>query len=257
VILVGHSYAGMVITGVAERVPDRIAHLVYLDAFVPEDGKSLMDYQPPEMAQMFRERTQAEGEGYKLPAVIPPEVFGVTDEDDLAWAAPRMDPHPFKTKLDPVCRRDLRASLVPRTFVYCNSPAAGPFGQFAEKVRNDPAWGYLEMPTGHSVMITHPGLLADFLLGLAAPASAGERPLTSLEGPVTLVDGELQLRIPLAAGGSELIEVTQTVSRVEGDHLVVVIPDWLAAKLSISAGSIVHVDDSEGGFNIWPLQGPC
>ena len=88
VILVGHSYAGMVITGVAGRTPERIAHLVYLDAFVPEDGKSLMDYQPPEMAELFHEGTRTEGEGYKLPAVIPPEVFGVTGEADLAWLRP-------------------------------------------------------------------------------------------------------------------------------------------------------------------------
>jgi pimeloyl-ACP methyl ester carboxylesterase len=92
----------MVITGVAEKAPERIAHLVYLDAFVPEDGKSLMDYQPPEMAEMFRERTRTEGDGYRLPAVIPAEAFGVSDRADLAWLRARTNPHPLKTKLDPV-----------------------------------------------------------------------------------------------------------------------------------------------------------
>lgn len=167
VILVGHSYAGMVITGVAGKAPERIARLVYLDAFVPEDGKSLMDYQPPEMTQLFYERTCTEGEGYKLPAVIPLEAFGVTDVDDLAWLCPRIDPHPFKTKTDPVHAGGARAAAIPRTFVYCNAPAAGPFGQFAERVKQDPEWEYVEMATGHEVMITHPALLADFLLRLA------------------------------------------------------------------------------------------
>jgi hypothetical protein len=59
--------------------------------------------------------------------------------------------------------------------VYCNAPAVGPFGQFAERVKHDPSWGYAEMPTGHDVMVTDPELLADFLLGLADAAFAGRQ----------------------------------------------------------------------------------
>ncbi len=167
VILVGHSYSGMVVTGVAYRVPDRIAELVYLDAFVPEDGKALVDYQPPQTRELFMEKTRTEGEGYKLPALIPPEAFGITDEADLAWVRPRMDPHPFKTKLDPVRLADPRGAGIPRTFIRCTDPADPPFAQFAQRVRSDGSWRYLELATGHGAMITKPRELADLLLGLA------------------------------------------------------------------------------------------
>ncbi len=171
VILVGHSYAGMVITGVAEKTADRIAHLVYLDAFLPENGKSLVDYQPPQMLEKFLKMTREEGEGFKLPSLISPEEFGVTDEEDLVWVRPRMNAHPLKTKTDPVHISDPRAARIPRTFVYCNDPAVGPFGQFADRVREDESWAYFELATGHDAMITAPEEVADLLLQLADQAS--------------------------------------------------------------------------------------
>nr|NLO27410.1 alpha/beta fold hydrolase [Actinomycetota bacterium] len=167
VILVGHSYSGMVVTGVAYSVPDRIAQLVYLDAFVPEEGKALVDYQPPQTRELFVEKTRTEGEGFKLPALIPPEAFGITDEADLAWVRPRLDPHPFKTKLDPVRFDDPRGAGIPRTFIRCTDPADLPFAQFAEHARSDGSWRYVELATGHAAMITKPRELADLLLGLA------------------------------------------------------------------------------------------
>ena len=167
VILVGHSYAGMVIAGVAEKAAERIAHLVYLDAFVPADGKSLADYQPPEILQLFQESTLKEGEGFKLPCVIPAEAFGVTAENDLAWVRPRLDPHPLKTKLDAVRLTNPKAAQIPRTYIYCNDPAVGPFGQFAERIRHDASWQYAELQTGHDAMITAPENVAELLLRCA------------------------------------------------------------------------------------------
>ena len=173
VVLVGHSYGGMVIAGVAEKAATRLAHLVYLDAFVPDDGKSLADYQPPEILAMFHEKANTEGEGYKLPS-FPAEVFGVTNEDDLAWVKPRLSPHPFKTKLDAVRLTNLKAAQIPRTYIYCNNPAVGPFGQFAERLQADEAWQYLELATGHDAMITEPEMLSELLLEIAEKSSAGK-----------------------------------------------------------------------------------
>jgi pimeloyl-ACP methyl ester carboxylesterase len=167
VILVGHSYAGMVITGVAEKAAERISHLVFLDAFVPADGKSLSDYQPPEILQLFEDSTRKDGEGFKLPAVLTAEAFGVTTADDLSWVRPRLNAHPARTKSDPVSRRHPRAARIPRTFIYCNDPAVGPFGQFAEAIRNDKSWRYEELATGHDAMITAPRELTQILLSLA------------------------------------------------------------------------------------------
>jgi len=181
VILVGHSYSGMVVTGVAYRVPDRIAELVYLDAFVPEDGKALVDYQPPQTRELFMEKTRTEGEGYKLPALIPPEAFGITDEADLAWVRPRMDPHPFKTKLDPVRLADPRGAGIPRTFIRCTDPADPPFAQFAQRVRSDGSW----RPSRGSLPICCSGWPADPRAG--SPACHRRRP-RSLRNPDTMVE---------------------------------------------------------------------
>jgi pimeloyl-ACP methyl ester carboxylesterase len=164
VVLVGHSYAGMVIAGVAEKAAERIVHLVYLDAFVPADGKSLANYQPPEILQLFRESSQKDGEGFRLPCVIPAEAFGVTAENDLAWVRPRLNPHPLKTKLDAVRLTNPKAAEIPRTYIYCNDPAVGPFGQFAERLQRDRSWRYAELATGHDAMITAPDNVAELLL---------------------------------------------------------------------------------------------
>ncbi len=121
VILVGHSYAGMVITSVAEKCPDRLANLVFLDAFVPNNGQALIELFPPEMADRLREQARLEGEGYRLPSSSP-EIFAVTKEEDLAWVKPRLTVQPFKTYLNPVQIVNPRSAKVPHTYVYCQHP---------------------------------------------------------------------------------------------------------------------------------------
>ena len=78
--------------------------------------------------------------------------------------------------------------------------------------------------------------------------------VASLEGPVELVNGELILRIPLAAGGEELAPVAKGIGRIQEDELVVVIPKWLAAKLALVEGSIVAIDNRNGKFNLTPVE---
>ena len=74
--------------------------------------------------------------------------------------------------------------------------------------------------------------------------------VVSLQGPVEKIGGKLVLRIPLSAGGEELIQCSRGISEIEDDFLKIVIPDWLAAKLAISEGSLVQVDNREGKFNM-------
>jgi hypothetical protein len=74
--------------------------------------------------------------------------------------------------------------------------------------------------------------------------------VTSLKGPVEKIDGKLALLIPLVVGGNELVECSRGIAEVEGDYLKIIIPDWLAEKLSIREGQIVHVDNSSGQFNL-------
>ena len=100
VILVGHSYAGMVIAGVAARVESRLAQLVYLDAFMPEDGKALKDYTDLPLEELVREK----GGGWRLTYEMlgsPPTRFGVEESEALAWLIPRLRDQPFRTHSQP------------------------------------------------------------------------------------------------------------------------------------------------------------
>ena len=78
--------------------------------------------------------------------------------------------------------------------------------------------------------------------------------IVSLKGPVEKVNGKLVLRIPLVAGGEELVSSARGIGSVEGDYLVVAIPDWLAEKIDITEGSWVHVDNHDGKFHIQPAS---
>lgn len=158
VVLVGHSYAGMVITGVADRVADRIRHLVYLDAFVPADGQSLFDISRPERREIFRE--QARQHRGLIPSP-PPQLFGVTDPPAVDWVAARLGPQPVHTFEQPLTlRSDPAAAALPRTYLYClRGPLVPIFEPFAARARTDPGWGYQELITAHDAMITTPHAL--------------------------------------------------------------------------------------------------
>ncbi len=129
-ILVGHSYGGMVATGVADRARERLTHLVYLDAFAPEDGKSATDYMPVERAGMVRKSAI---DGWKVPPLnpIPPD----TTPADVAWVGPRRVPQPLQCFEQKLALKDGPLSL-PRTYIYAQRHNAGdPFRQFMDRAR--------------------------------------------------------------------------------------------------------------------------
>jgi len=163
IILVGHSYAGMVVTGVADRVPSLIKHLVYLDAFVPENGKSLLDYvEPARQAEVIKTGRET---GFMTPLPMP--LLGVTKPEDVAWVSRRLVNQPFKTLSQPVRLFNSAGPSVARTYIYCSKPPTGAFDQFANVIRNNPTWTFHDMNTGHDVMITDPQGLAKILLSVA------------------------------------------------------------------------------------------
>ncbi len=164
VILVGHSYGGMVITGVAERTAGRLTHLVYLDAFVPLDGQSLLEFASQPLRTTIQEQAQATG---GLVPPFPVEAYGVTTETDVRWVGPKLVLHPFKTFAQPVRLTHGAATKLPRTYIYCHQPAMGPFDQFAERTKAAPGWRYRELATGHDAMVTMPRELTNLLLEIA------------------------------------------------------------------------------------------
>jgi pimeloyl-ACP methyl ester carboxylesterase len=153
-VLVGHSYGGMVATGVADRAPELVRRLVYLDAFVPQHGQSLSDL-------VQRAPTAAPLEGWLVPPNPPaPD----TSAEDLAWVTPLRMHHPARCFTQKISLQQLKPPF-PRTYIHC-SKKVGPdvFAQFAEKYRAAPGWDFVDMPESHSPNITAPAALAEVLL---------------------------------------------------------------------------------------------
>ncbi|HET8618858.1 MAG TPA: alpha/beta hydrolase [Acidimicrobiales bacterium] len=168
VILVGHSYGGMVITGVADRAADRVGHLVFLDAATPVGGESLADIAAPLMrAARARGRVVDGVELVLFPGTEPLPHYGVTDPDDIAWMAERLTPHPYACFEQPLRLTDEAALwAIPQTHIVCTSTLATRDPGRTEPAR---AAGRLwDIDTGHDLMITEPAAVADLLLRVAA-----------------------------------------------------------------------------------------
>jgi pimeloyl-ACP methyl ester carboxylesterase len=163
VILIGHSYGGMVATGVADRARARVKHLVYLDAFAPKDGQSAFDLLPPDIAAKMQAGAAASESGYGIPSNPMPSD---TAPEDVAWASPRRKPQPvkaFATKLrlsaEPSC---------PRTYIYAKKAGIGDtFRQFAERAKRE-GWHTVELDSSHNPHITTPQALLAILNEVAA-----------------------------------------------------------------------------------------
>jgi pimeloyl-ACP methyl ester carboxylesterase len=163
VILVGHSFAGMVISPVAEQVPDRLAHLVYLDAMVPADGENAIDVIP--MTQFLIDRAAQSAVAWRVPPLpeLPPPagLFGVTDPADVAWVRTMLSDEPVRCFQQRVRLGNPAATAIARTHIHC--VAGAPPGR-----RPVPATQQVwELPTGHDCMVTMPVELSELLLKLA------------------------------------------------------------------------------------------
>ena len=156
VVLVGHSYGGMPIAVVADRVPEKLARVVYLDAFAPRDG----DCGWTERPDLERFMTSHARDGFIAP--IPPEYAGADPEHyDLLRAGLTTTPLRCYTEAIHLSGAGER---VPRTYVWCTQSG---FKPVAERVRTEPGWDYRELDTKHMAMYTAPQDVADLLLECA------------------------------------------------------------------------------------------
>jgi pimeloyl-ACP methyl ester carboxylesterase len=164
IVLVGHSYGGMVATGVADCAASRIAKLVYIDAFVPENGQSSNDLLPPSARASRQEATAAQGDGWLVPPnPVPPD----TSPEDVAWIAARRRWQPMGTFTQAISLTGAAARL-PRHYIYCTRVAPGDtFGQFARRFKSDPVWRYYEIDASHSPNVTAPERLVEILREIA------------------------------------------------------------------------------------------
>ena len=171
VVLVGHSYAGLVISSAANQVPDRIGHLVYLDAMVPLDGENSIDVMPV-TATLVQGALRSES-GWRVPPMPerpePFGLFGVTDPADKAWLRTLLSDQPVRTLQERVHLDNPAVDAIPRTHIHCVGvvpedikrrpvPPVQPNGSPAQE------W---ELPTGHDCMVTMPVELSELLLKLA------------------------------------------------------------------------------------------
>jgi pimeloyl-ACP methyl ester carboxylesterase len=174
VILVANSSGGMVITGVAERAPQRIARLVYLDAFVPGHGQSLLDLLSPERRRALEEFARSEGQGWLVPRFAPPpwehivrNMWGVHDDADVRWMLARLVATPLGHFTEAVQRTNPASDKLARTYIRCVQFRQARFDEHAAMARRTPNWGYREMAAPHLPPVTHPRELTELLIQLA------------------------------------------------------------------------------------------
>ncbi len=173
VVLVGHSYAGMVITGVADRLQQTraglLAHLVYLDAALPYPGDSWSSHHTEETKRARVTAAEPSG-GLSFP---PPDaaLFGLSGAD-REWVNRRQTPQPFRLYQQPFDFDAQRVAAIPRTFIDCTQPALATIAPSRVRVRNEPGWNVVEMATGHDPMVSEPAALSQILLGIQHSAMA-------------------------------------------------------------------------------------
>lgn len=163
VVLCGHSYGGCVISGVADRIPDRIGKLVYLDAFVLEDGESLHDTLPPSQRDLQLELARQHGEGWRVPP-IPAEVFAV-NAADIAWVNRQCTLQSLATFQQAIKLERTAGAATPATFVLATGWKDSPFPFFCERAKAR-GWKILSVPCGHDVMLDRPEELTALLVAL-------------------------------------------------------------------------------------------
>ncbi len=172
-VLVGHSYGGMVVTGAADRLlrerPGVLAHLVYLDAVVPSPGDSWSSAHSEETRNARITAAQPSG-GLHFP---PPDasVFGLAGAD-RDWVNRRQTPQPFRVYQQPLAFHAAAVAAVPRTFIDCTSPALATIAPSRVRVRREPGWRVVEMATGHDPMVSDPAGLTAHLVAIQRGAAA-------------------------------------------------------------------------------------
>jgi pimeloyl-ACP methyl ester carboxylesterase len=169
--LVGHSYAGMVITGVAERESGRLSRLIYIDAFVPDNGESALDLLPETIQKSFREEAAAKGEGWRLPASESLlDLWGLQNSGAREFVRTRLCDFSLRCLEQKVRLSSNAAAKIQKTFIAAvapNYPARFMFERFGERARRE-HWDYHELSTGHDCHVEAPERIASLLLACTA-----------------------------------------------------------------------------------------
>jgi len=168
VVLVGHSFGGVPISGVADRIPDRIARLIYLDALVLESGKHAFSNFPPAEAETRIKAAEKATNGLAVP--VPEQLLamlglGKQGDPDYDWAQRRLSPHPLRTFITALTLHAPVGNNLPRTYVHCTQPSLPVLEDSRRLVRSWEGWQWVDLAAPHDSMITHPDAVVGLLLG--------------------------------------------------------------------------------------------
>ncbi|WP_322724069.1 alpha/beta hydrolase [Streptomyces phyllanthi] len=167
VILVGHSFGGRTVSGVADRIPERIAHLVFLDGGLPFGGLSRLDGMPPSARAARMASADRFSGGLSIPPP-PAETFGLSDPADIAWVNRHLTPQPLSVEASPLPLKNDIGNGLPCTYGQFTDPVFPGVEPSAAYARNRADWTFVELPGGHDGIVSAPGPVATLLQSLAS-----------------------------------------------------------------------------------------
>ena len=163
IILVGHSFGGNTVSAVADRLPVRLRHLIYVDTVLLRDGESGFSQLDPTIVAQRIELAEKSSGGITIPPPSP-EAFGVTDPADAEWLRRQLTPLPLNCYRAPIQLKHPLGNGVSKTYIACTNPIYEPAVPTHEWVKIQTDWRYLELSTGHDAIVTDPRGLADLLV---------------------------------------------------------------------------------------------
>jgi pimeloyl-ACP methyl ester carboxylesterase len=166
IVLVGHSFAGGVITGVADRIGGQVGRLIYLDALMLRPGETAMSQVPEAVAEERVRQARMSAGGLTMPPP-PASAFGVVDPDQAVWVEDRLTPHPIKTYLTPLDLNGAVGNGRPAAYVVCTDPVYTGLADSHARA-DETGWPIHELKTGHDAMVTAPAATAELIDVLAA-----------------------------------------------------------------------------------------
>jgi pimeloyl-ACP methyl ester carboxylesterase len=166
IVLAGTSYGGLVISGVADRMPERIRTLVYLDAALPQNGKCMLDLVPPERRASVESLARQHGEGYRVPTSLVLDT-GIEDAGERAAYLARMSFHPLRSLLQPIQLQGRYLAVPNKIYVLAALKPTHRFVDYYEWASREPGWSARKLASNHFPMTTMPKETADLLMEAA------------------------------------------------------------------------------------------
>ena len=167
-VLVGHSYGGFIVSGVADTLRERVSHYVYLDGSVPPDMStgasfSWAGFNPPDAREARLKSVREQGNGVALPAP-PPSAFAVTEPSDAAWLLRHLLPMPVGTYTGTFTFKRSGSNGLKRTYIASTKPPYALLAATRDRIKGDNTWSFKTIEAGHDSMVTAPGELASLLI---------------------------------------------------------------------------------------------